>query len=396
VNLSASTKANILLVDDDPAKRLGLGAVLNSLGHNLYMAESGDEALRLVLHRDYAVILLDVRMPGMDGFETAKLIRSRRRSAHTPIIFITAYDQAEIETLRGYAMGAVDYIFAPVIPEILRAKVSAFVDLALMREELEAEITQRKRANEKIDALNERLNQRAAQLEVANKELESFAYSVSHDLRAPLRAIRGFSQILEEEYGDRLDDEGRRVLRVVLENSENMSELIDVLLAFSRFNEQPIEATEIDMAALAHAVFGEVASTRAQAPEFRMTTLPPARGDVSLIRQVWTNLLSNAVKYSGHRERAVVDVSGRTEGVEEIYCVKDNGAGFDMRNYDKLFGVFQRLHDPQQYPGTGVGLAIVQRVVSRHGGRVWAEGKVDEGAAFYFSLPGVIERRSRP
>jgi two-component system, sensor histidine kinase and response regulator len=377
---AAKPKVNILLVDDDPRKRLALGAILAGMGHNLSMAASGEEAFRLLMERDYAVVLLDMKMPDMDGYETAKLIRSHKLSAQTPIIFVTAYDQAEIEMLRGYSAGAADYIFAPVIPEILRAKINTFVELALMRYEL--------------SALNADLKQRAAQLETANKDLESFACSISHDLRAPLRAISGFSRILQEDHGSKLDDEGRRVLGVILDSSQSMTKLIDALLVFSRYNDTPVSRTEIDMTGLAQTVFAELmAAGSVRTAEFRLSALPGAWGDPALIRQVWTNLLSNSIKYSGKRSVPVIEITGRTSGAEQIYCIKDNGAGFDMRHYEKLFGVFQRIHDAAQYSGTGVGLAIVQRVITRHGGRVWARGKVDGGAAFYFSLPVRVPAR---
>ena len=381
-------KANILLVDDDPKKRLALTAVLEDLGHNIFQATSGQDALRLALQRDYAVVLLDVQMPDMDGFQIAELFRSRKRSAHTPIIFITAYNRADIEVMRGYSLGAVDYVFAPVVPDILRAKVAVFVELALMRQALEAEIAERKRSAEEIEWLNGRLEVRAAELEAANKELESFTYSVSHDLRAPLRAIDGFSRILTEEHAAGLDDEGRRVLRIVRDGAQKMSQLVEDLLAFSRFNRRPIAPVDIDMKELAEAVFWELLQNGAACvPELRLSQLPRAPGEPALIRQVWINLLSNAIKYSSKRSEPLVEVSGYADGAERIYCVKDNGAGFDMRFRDRLFGIFQRLHGPGEFPGTGVGLAIVERVVRRHGGRVWAEGKVNEGASFYFSLP---------
>lgn len=397
--MPAEVKTNILLVDDDPVKRVALTAVLESLGHNIYQADSGQAALRLILRRDYAVVLLDVRMPDMDGFQIAEALRARKRSEHTPVIFITAYNQEDIEVLRGYSLGAVDYVFAPIVPEILRAKVSAFIDLALMRQELEAEIAERKRAAREIEVLNESLNERAVQLEATNKELECFTYSVSHDLRAPLRAIGGYSHMLEEDYADKLDDEGRRIIRVIRDGSQKMGQLIDDLLTFSRYNRKPVATVEIDMSGLAESAFRELMDQgAASAPEFRLSSLPRARGEPALIKQVWTNLLSNSIKYSSKRAQPVVEVSGYTDGADQIYCVKDNGAGFDMRHYGRLFGIFQRLHDPEQYSGTGVGLAIVERVVSRHGGRVWAEGQVDDGACFFFSLPREekLQRPGRP
>jgi two-component system sensor kinase FixL len=242
------------------------------------------------------------------------------------------------------------------------------------------DITEAKRAAERQAHL-------VTSLEASNKELESFSYSVSHDLRSPLRAIDGFSRLLTEDYGGKFDDEGRRLLGVIRDSSKKMGQLIDDLLTFSRFGRQSLSAAEIDMKRMVEDVLKEVHVTGERRSKVMLKALPPARGDATLLRQAWSNLLDNAIKFSGKRERPVIEVSGHENGVECVYCVKDNGAGFDMQYYHKLFGVFQRLHRTEEFAGTGVGLAIVQRVVLRHGGRVWAEGKVDEGAAFYFSLP---------
>jgi two-component system sensor histidine kinase/response regulator len=385
--MSAQIKANILLADDNAAKRLALAAALENLGHNLYLAESGEDALRLILQRDYAVVLLDVLMPGMGGFEVAKLIRAREQSAHTPIVFITAYDGAEAEVLRGYSLGAVDYIFSPIIPEILRAKVGAFVDLAVMRQKLESEVAERRRAATEIDALNASLTLRASELEAANQELASFSYSVSHDLRTPLRAVDGFSRILEEDHAGRLDAEGRRLLAVIRESTQRMGRLIDDLLEFSRVGRKPLSSAGIDMKRLVEDVLNDVSVVSGRPPRVVLGELPPAQGDAAMVKQVWANLLANAVKFSSKRELPLVEVSGEESGEEIVYCVKDNGAGFDMEYYGKLFSVFQRLHSAHEFSGTGVGLAIVQRIVTRHGGRVWAEGRVGKGATFFFSLP---------
>jgi PAS domain S-box-containing protein len=242
------------------------------------------------------------------------------------------------------------------------------------------DITEAKRAAERQAHL-------VTSLEAANKELESFSYSVSHDLRSPLRALDGFSRILTEDYGGKLDDEGRRLFGVIRDNSRKMGELIDDLLEYSRLGRKPLSMAEISTKHLVEEVLGELQAGGEQRPQFTLGALPPACGDVVLIKQAWMNLLGNAIKFSGKHEQPVIEVSGYENGAENIYCVKDNGAGFDMQYYDKLFGVFQRLHRTEEFAGTGVGLAIVQRVVLRHGGRVWAEGKVGEGAAFYFSLP---------
>ncbi len=236
--------------------------------------------------------------------------------------------------------------------------------------------------------LEERVNERTHKLTEANKELEAFSYSVSHDLRAPLRAIDGFSRILLEDHGEKLNEEGKRVLGVIRSNTQNMGRLIDDLLAFSRLSRKQMETTVINMSDLATDVFEQLKPGIAdQSIRFNLAPLPDIHGDRALIRQVFVNLLSNAAKYSKKRTQSVIDVNGSYENGDCIYYVKDNGVGFDMTYSQKLFGVFQRLHSVEEFEGTGVGLAIVQRIVHRHGGRVWAEGKVDEGATFYFSLP---------
>lgn len=257
------------------------------------------------------------------------------------------------------------------------------------------DITQRKETEEKIRKLNVELgsrirevSERTRQLEAANKELEAFSYSVSHDLRTPLRAIEGFARMLMEDHRQRLDGEGWRLLNVIRSNTHIMGKLIDDLLALSRLGRLEIRAQEFDLEGLVTLVFGEL---QAQAPARKMqlilNPLPPAYGDRTLINQVVINLLDNALKFTQPKEEAIIEVSGWTEGKEDIYFVKDNGVGFDMRYVDKIFGVFQRLHRGEDFAGTGVGLAIIQRIISRHGGRVWATGKVGQGAVFYFALP---------
>lgn len=229
------------------------------------------------------------------------------------------------------------------------------------------------------------LEQRTVQLELANKELESFSYTVSHDLRTPLRAVDGFARIFEEDYGDKVDGEGRRLLGVIRDSSQRMGTLIDDLLAFSMLGRQALHPVELDMGALAGEAWAELVD--ASPATFLLAPLARARGDRALLRQVWSNLLSNALKYSAKRPAPVITVTSERREDELVYCVADNGAGFDPRYYTKLFGVFQRLHAASEFAGTGVGLATVQRIVARHGGRVWAESEVGAGAKFYFSLP---------
>jgi PAS domain S-box-containing protein len=252
---------------------------------------------------------------------------------------------------------------------------------------ISTDITERKLSEQAMRELNSALVSKAEQLTASNGELDSFSYSVSHDLRAPLRAIGGFAQMLEEDYGARLDAEGMRYLGVIRSNTQRMGALIDDLLRFSRLGRLPISAQEINVESLVHEVVGEALDGLPAAPLVAIGPLPAVRGDRALLRQVWTNLIANAIKFSSKAARPRIEVSGRRDAAENVYSVRDNGVGFDMEYADKLFGVFQRLHRADEFSGTGVGLAIVQRVVIRHGGRVWADGIVNGGAMFSFSLP---------
>lgn len=273
----------------------------------------------------------------------------------------------------------------------MRSQPRATPDGEVVWDGVATDITRQVEAEEEIRALNveleERVRRRTVELESAVKELEAFSYSVSHDLRAPLRAVDGFTEILIEDHAADLSEEGRRVCNVIRRSAREMSQLIDDLLAFSRTSRVPIRASAIDMTGLARAVFWELADEEGRGRiDFTLHQLPPAVGDPVLIRQVWMNLLSNALKFSSRRERAVIEVGTARRENETAYFVRDNGAGFAMRYAAKLFGVFQRLHSVEEFPGTGVGLAIVQRIVHRHGGRVWAEGEEGRGASFFFSL----------
>jgi len=249
------------------------------------------------------------------------------------------------------------------------------------------DITDRKRAEEQINQLNIDLEANLQQLKAANKEMESFTYSVSHDLRSPLRAIDGYARMLEEDFLEILNDEGKRQLATIQYNAKKMGNLIDDLLSFSRLGKQDLRKTTVNMKQLAENVLHDMNNQLNPKAEIKIGNLHPIQGDQSLINQVFVNLLSNAIKYSSKKERPLIEVQSRLNETEIVYSVKDNGAGFDMQYADKLFGVFQRLHKAKEFDGTGVGLAIAQRIIIKHSGRIWAEAKPEEGATFFFSLP---------
>jgi signal transduction histidine kinase len=377
VAASLSTKVSILIVDDDPTKRFALRSILEPVGENVAEATSGADALRQLLRGDFAVILLDVRMPVMDGFETAQLIRQRPRSELTPIIFVTALDQAETDMERGYDLGAVDFVFAPVVPAILRAKVSVFVELYRAQQELRRYRLQ----------LEELVQERTTALTAINRELEAFSYSVSHDLRAPLVAFDGLSKTLLEDYGGQLDKRAKEYIERMRQASQRMTSVFDGLQTLFRLTGGEIRREQLDISSIAGQVVDEI---RSENPERHVEVdIAPgitAVGDQRLVRILLTNLINNAWKFTGESSAPRVWVGQETvEGARRIF-VRDNGVGFDMISAHRLFGAFQRLHSQSEFPGAGIGLATARRIVNRHGGRIWAEGAVSDGATFYFTL----------
>ncbi len=276
--------------------------------------------------------------------------------------------------------------------ELLESIAGSISPVLNAKTQRDSQEQKRQQAEEEIRKLNaeleQRVHERTAQLEAANKELEAFSYSVSHDLRSPLRAINGFATMLVEDCAKQLDEQGKHKLGIVRSEAVRMGQLIDDLLEFSRMGRQAMQPTEVDMGTLAQQVFDECAAQASgRKIQLKLHSLPPARGDAALLHEVWINLISNAIKYTRTKPVAEIEITGSVGDTELVYCVKDNGVGFDMKYVNRLFGVFQRLHSDADFEGTGVGLSLVQRIIVRHGGRVWAEGKINEVATFYFTLP---------
>jgi PAS domain S-box-containing protein len=483
-------KIKLLLVDDNADNLVSLEAALESLNQELVPVQSGRDALRQLLDHDFAAILLDVKMPDMDGFETAELIRARKRSEHTPIIFLTGYRNEE-HLFRGYHLGAVDFLFKPIVPEVLRSKVAVFVELSrsVRRQQMHAEVLAKAElkfrslleaapdallitdesglitlANSRTDSLfgysrqellghnirellpswnfspeihvqelvavhrnstqfpsevsfsplqteegllltscvrditerkraEQRIAERNKELATLNRELEAFSYSVSHDLRAPLRTIEGFARILVRDYSGRvLDQGGLEHLQRMRSASNRMSQLIEDLLELSRVSRVEIQSERVNLSAIADEAIRELKNRDPERDiEFDLQADMYDVGDPRLLSILLNNLLSNAWKFTSKRASTRIGFHRKPQDGVCCYTLLDNGAGFDPQYADKLFAPFQRLHRASEFEGTGVGLAIVQRVVHRHNGRVWAEGTVGEGAAFHFILGGTVK-----
>ncbi|MCW3119992.1 MAG: arcB [Chitinophagaceae bacterium] len=614
--MKKTDKAVILIVDDKPANILALESLLVAKDRVLVNATSGEEALKITLNKDIDLVILDVQMPGMDGFEVAQILKSNKRTKNIPIIFATAESKERNLMMKGYDEGAIDYFFKPLDPEIVKAKVTVLLKIQLQKKELveknsslqqsallinnsadiigiidaatfkieeinnafttilgyspeetkgtalsfflgnedrallhelrgqtkdrlsletriyckdrsikwlqwkvvikdgkwfvnarditevkqverirnylatvvkqssdaiyihdhegkiiswnegaeriygypesealrmkiwniipeymenqmqdvlnsilngskvqaleskrvskhgklidvlfsasvikdpgsdrksivitEQDITEQKLADEQIRQLNVDLQSNLMQLEATNKELESFSYSISHDLRAPLRAMNGYSRILEEDYRNVMDDEAKRLLGNIQANALKMGVLIDDLLAFSKLGRKDLQKSKTDIKRIVENALQEVCKTSQHQAIIKIDELFPAEVDPALLHQVWINLVSNAVKYSGKKSNPEIEIGSSVSDTEITYFIKDNGCGFDMKYADKLFGVFQRLHSPKEFEGTGVGLAIVHRIITNHGGRIWADSKLNEGTTFYFTIP---------
>jgi len=403
---------NILLVDDRPENLLALEAVLEDLGQNLVRATSGKEALKCVLRQEFAVILLDVQMPEMDGFETAELIRQRGRSGTTPIIFLTAYDRAHAPIARGYALGAVDYLFKPIVPEILRAKVVVFIELykktaqvqRLLGEDLRQRTVELEAANRQLEQdiaerkrTEARLQRLTLELERSNRELLDFATAASHDLQEPLRKIQTFGDRLQATAGGTLGAESRQYLARMQDAAARMRVLIDDLLAHSRVTTKARPFVTVDLREVAAGVLSDCELAIEQAgARVELGALPAIEADRSQMHQLLQNLVCNALKFHRRDLAPVINVyaellPGRPHATDTgercRIVVADNGIGFDEKYAERIFAIFERLHSSGEYQGTGIGLAICRKIVERHGGTITAHSKPGQGASFVVTLP---------
>ena len=369
-------KVNILLVDDNPGKLLALESILADLGQNMVKARSAQEALSQLLQQEFAVLVLDVQLPDMDGFALAEMIRGHPRHALTPIIFISAVHRSDVHTFKGYALGAVDYLHT-LIPEVLRAKVSVFVELEKKTEEI-------RRLNAELE---QRVAERTTQLQRSNEELQQFAYVASHDLQEPLRMVTTYVQLLAHRYHHQLDAEAQEFFGYAVDGAQRMQALIEDLLAYARLglHGKPFTPTDSDavLQQTLRAFQSRIAESRAAVTA---DPLPTVSADRTRLGRLWQNLLSNALKFHGP-EPLRVHISARRQGNEWVFSVRDNGIGLDLRHAERIFQMFQRLHTRDEYPGTGMGLAICKKIVEQHGGRIWVESEPGNGATFFFTLP---------
>jgi signal transduction histidine kinase len=365
-------KPKVLLVDDVEANLTALQAVLAEADCDLICASSGNEALKQLLRNEFAVVLLDVQMPEMDGYEVATYARQNPMTREVPIIFLTAMQHTEANVLEGYGAGAVDFLSKPIDPYVLRAKVRVFVELYLSRRRLADEVA----AHEVT----------LASLRLANEALRHFTNAASHDLRAPLRSMNGFLRALEEDAGDQLGPEARSHLARSRKAAERMAALLESLLAYARL-QRPAARTRVDCTALLEQVRGDLSAQLAAADVvLESGSLPTVCGDEGRLYQLFLNLIGNAIKFHRPELPRRIAVSAAVRPDEVLFCVEDNGIGIADEQQKRIFDAFTRLHSVKEYEGSGLGLAICREIVEQHKGRIWVESEAAKGSRFYVAL----------
>ena len=393
----------ILAVDDRDDNLLSIETILEPENYTIIKANSGRAALKILLQQqDFTLILMDVQMPDMNGFETASLIYEREKLRHIPIVFITAHNQGEDRMFEGYKMGGVDFIYKPINPELLRYKVSVFVELyqkthQLLNHErkllaanrkLENEVEERKLKEEKIRLLNEQLLENNIQLKSTIEELDRFAYVASHDLQEPLRKILVFSDKLKTKYKDSLDSEVGQSLEKIAKASARMQSLINDLLKFSRQTIVDEDFVVIPLNQLLADVIADLEiEIEKSSAQIDLGVLPEIWGVPSQIRQLFQNLVSNAIKFRKNSEPLVIRIYNEHWANSNRIVVQDNGIGFDTRYSEEIFMVFKRLHSYHEFEGNGVGLSICKKIIDRHNGSIKAESQIGEGSKFIIELP---------
>lgn len=406
-------RANVLVVDDHKDSLVAMRAALSPLEQNIVECYSGEDALRQLLKMEFAVIILDVRLPGMDGFEIAGIIRERPKCSSTPIIFLTGLSKDKPQVFRGYSLGAVDYLIKPIDAEILRAKVQVFVDLHhktdqvrqqteqlfLMRErERESQREKERAAIEHKALLKEKeaaeaLAEKAAELMRSNNELSQFAYIASHDLQEPVRTISSFTSLLLEEYAHQLDEEAKDYLSFIASSAERMTALIKGLLEHSRIGREPKMQMMDFNEAVQQAISDLTATIQESGALIQVDKLPKIYASPTDIHLLFVNLLSNAIKFRCDNRPPVIQVAAKEERTRWKLLVQDNGIGIEERYLKKIFNIFHRVNASDQYAGTGIGLAHCRKIVEMHGGGIWAESSRRKGSTFYFTLPKKSEKR---
>jgi signal transduction histidine kinase len=411
--MKKTLKIKILIVDDRENNLLSMESILWKDGYDIVRANSGKEALKILLKDfDFTLILMDVEMPELNGFETASMIYQRDKLRHIPIIFITAHSYGDENLFKGYKAGAVDYIYKPIQSDLLRAKVSVFVELykknhQLVAQEqklisinksLEMEIKDRITSETRVKELNKQLLENINQLESTNKELDRFAYMASHDLQEPLRKIRIFSERISDTYGKDIGEEGKMYIEKMQSACIRMQNLIDDILAFSKISVEKGSLINCNMNVLVDEVLQDMEQRiREKDARVNVEKLPELQVNPELMKSLFENLISNSLKYSRKEVAPEISISTRLDehisasdlSVKKYYriCVKDNGIGFEQQYADQVFTMFKRLHAGPEYKGTGIGLAICKKIVEEHNGHISAKSTVNEGTTFTISLP---------